>query len=559
MREFNVKHIFGISGGSILPIYDALYDVDDIKLFTFKHEQGAIHAADAYARVSKKPGIVMVTSGPGATNIVTGIANAYMDSSPVIAITGQVPTTIFGRDGFQETDIIGVTFPITKFSYMVKNPNELPSAFRTAYKVAINDRPGPVLLDIPRDIQLAYYTGDEDISKKVKLKPLPELNLQEIEKAIDILINSDRPVILVGGGVYWSGAWNEVIRLAEILNAPIVSTFPGKNSIPNNHGLYMGPAGMHGRLEADAALVNADVVLALGTRFSDRTVGRFSEMNQKKVIHIDIDSSEINKNVKTLVGIVSDVKVALNEIIKRLPNSVKNNEKFLNWLKSIRKKYEDNLERLSVEMQFAPWKVLKIIRNSVPVNTITTTGVGSHQMWCELHWDVFVPGTFITSAGLGTMGFGLPAAIGAKIAAPDRPVVLIDGDASFQMTMNNLSLIRDYNLPIIIVIFDNRALMLVKQWQMFMYSKRVIETEFTERPDFIKIANAYDIEAYKPDNYEAIEMLIRRAIRTNEPVLIDITLDREKDYVLPWVKPGDWLTNVLKPKGMEEIDLIWKE
>jgi acetolactate synthase-1/2/3 large subunit len=559
MRELNVKHIFGIQGGSIMTIYDAFYNVDDIKLFTFKHEQGAMHAADAYARVLKKPGIVMVTSGPGATNLVTGLANAYMDSSPVIAITGQVATAILGRDGFQETDIMGVTFPITKFNYMVKNPNELPSAFRTAYKVAISGRPGPVLLDIPKDVQAAYYTKDEDLSKKIKLnKTLLNVNLQEIEKVINILLNAERPVLLVGGGVYWSGAWNEVITLAEILNAPIVSTFPGKNSIPNNHALYMGPAGMHGRLEADAALANADVVLALGTRFSDRTVGRFNEMNQKKVIHIDIDPSEINKNVKTAVGIVSDVKIALNEIIKRFPSVMKKNEKFLNWLKSIRKMYEDTLESLSHEMQFVPWKVLKVIRDSVPINTITTTGVGSHQMWCELHWDVYVPGTFITSAGLGTMGFGLPAAIGAKIAAPDRPVVLIDGDGSFQMTMNNLSLIRDYNLPIVIVIFDNRALMLVKQWQVFMYSKRIVETEFTGRPDFIKIADAYNIEGYKPANYDEIEKLIRRAIRTNEPLLIDVTLDREKDFVFPWVKPGDWLTNALQPRGME-VDLIWRE
>ncbi|MGB9729478.1 MAG: biosynthetic-type acetolactate synthase large subunit [Thermoprotei archaeon] len=559
IRELNVKHVFGIQGGSIMTIYDAFYNVDDVKLFTFKHEQGAIHAADAYARVLKRPGVVMVTSGPGATNLVTGLANAYMDSSPVIAITGQVSTAILGRDGFQETDIMGVTFPITKFNYMVKHPNELPSAFRVAHKVAMSGRPGPVLIDVPKDVQAATYTADEDVSVKVRLDKfvLPRPRSLDVKKAVEILLGAERPVILVGGGVYWSGAWNEVIKIAEILMAPIVSTFPGKNSVPNGHALYVGPAGMHGRLEADAALANADVILALGTRFSDRTVGRFNEMNEKKIIHIDIDSSEINKNVKSTIGVVSDVKVVLNEMLKIFPNVVKKNERFLNWLFSIRKSYENTLELLSNGMKFAPWKVLKTIRNSMPADSVTVTGVGSHQMWCELHWDVYVPGTFITSAGLGTMGFGLPAALGAKIAVKDNPVLLVDGDGSFQMTMNNLSLIRDYNLPIVIVIFDNRALMLVKQWQIYMYSKRIVETEFSQRPDFIKLVNAYDIEGYRPDSYNDIERIVKWALRNNEPVLIDVPIDREKDIVLPWVKPGDWLTSAIPPDGMK-VDLTWR-
>jgi acetolactate synthase-1/2/3 large subunit len=541
-----------------MTVYDAFYGMDDVKLFTFKHEQAAIHAADAYARVLKKPGVVMVTSGPGATNLVTGLANAYMDSSPLVAVTGQVSTEILGRDGFQETDIIGVTFPITKFNYMVKSAGEIPSAFRLAYNVAMAGRPGPVLIDIPKDLQNADFIEDKDIGKKInidKLYPL-EPNLEEVLRAVEILLNSERPVILVGGGVYWSGAWNEVIEIAEFLNAPIVSTFPGKNSLPNDHSLYFGPAGMHGRVEADAALANADVVLALGTRFSDRTVGRFREMNEKTVIHIDVDPSEINKNVKAKVGIVADVKKALQLMIKFLPRTAKKNEKFLEWLRSIKRSYEELIEKRSEEFKFAPWKVLKILRNALPADCITTTGVGAHQMWCELHWEVQIPGTFITSAGLGTMGFGLPAALGAKIAAKDKPVLLIDGDGSFQMTMNNLSLVRDYNLPIIMVIFDNRALMIVKQWQIYMYSRRIIETEFSHIPDFLKIANAYEIEGYRPDSYEDIERLVKWSLRNNEPILLDITLDREKDIVLPWVKPGSWLTEVIMPEGMN-TSIIW--
>ncbi|PWV36632.1 MAG: biosynthetic-type acetolactate synthase large subunit [Desulfurococcaceae archaeon] len=566
MKNLGVRHVFGIPGGSIMPVYDALYDAEDIKHYLFKHEQGAIHAADAYGRITKKPGVVLVTSGPGATNLVTGLANAYMDSSPLVAISGQVATPILGRDGFQETDIIGVTFPITKLNMQVRSPDDVVSAFTTGYIVSTEGRPGPVLIDIPRDVLLGS-TGSIEPIPKIHPKTFGgEPSREEILKALRLLLNAERPVILVGGGVCWSGAWDDVITLAEILWAPIVSTFPGKNCVPNDHPLYLGPSGMHGRLEADAALANADVVLAVGTRFSDRTVGRFKEMNMKTIIHIDIDPSEIGKNVRTEVGIVSDAKKALKAMLRELPSAIQEEynrqhsgrRSFIAWLKEIRRKYEEHIEaRVGSMKPFAPWKVLKVLRRTVPPSTIVTTGVGSHQMWCELHWDVYIPGTFITSAGLGTMGFGLPAALGAKIAASNRPVMLIDGDGSFQMTMNNLSLVRDYGLPIIAVIFDNRALMLVKQWQIYMYSRRVIATEFTKNPDFVKIAEAYGIEGYRPSSYEEIESIVRRALRTDEPVIIDIELDNEKDIVLPWVKPGEWLTNAVPPEGLE-VDLVWR-
>ncbi|MEM1610631.1 MAG: biosynthetic-type acetolactate synthase large subunit [Sulfolobales archaeon] len=567
MRRLGVKHIFGIPGGSIMPLYDALYDAEDIKHFLFKHEQGAIHAADAYARITKKPGVVLATSGPGATNLVTGLANAYMDSSPVVAITGQVATSILGRDGFQETDIVGVTFPITKLNIQVRSPEDVVSAFVTGYIVSTEGRPGPVLIDIPRDVQLGMVIDNPN--PRLKIKPRasnPEPNREDILRALKILVRAERPAMLTGGGVCWSGAWDEAISLAEILWMPIVSTFPGKNCVPNDHPLYMGPAGMHGRLEADAALANADVVLAVGTRFSDRTVGRFKEMNAKTIIHIDIDPSEIGKNVRTEIGIVSDAKKALKEMLRLLPEilaseaqkPIDGKRSFIAWLRDIRRKYEDHMARKADEIKpFAPWKVLKILRRALPPSSIITTGVGSHQMWCELHWDVYVPGTFITSAGLGTMGFGLPAAIGAKIAARNRPVAVIDGDGSFQMTMNNLSLIRDYDLPVIAVIFDNRALMLVKQWQIYMYSRRVIASEFSNIPDFIKIGEAYGIDGYKPSTYDEIESIVRRYVRNDEPVIIDVTLDSEKDIVLPWVKPGEWLTNAIPPEGLE-VDLIWR-
>lgn len=550
-----------------MPIYDALYDAEGIKHFLFKHEQGAIHAADAYARVSRRPGVVLATSGPGATNLVTGLANAYMDSVPVVAITGQVPTSILGRDGFQETDIVGVSLPITKLSVQVRSPGEAAETFAQAYRASLEGRPGPVLIDIPRDVQLAPAGDGGRAAVKIVAKTFSgEPDEGGIAEAAKILASAERPVMLVGGGVCWSAAWEEAVEVAETLYMPIVSTFPGKNCVPNDHPLYMGPSGMHGRLEADAALANADAVLAVGTRFSDRTVGRFREVNEKIIIHIDIDPSEIGKNVRTRVGIVSDARRGLRALSKALRILVEGGggakiagrTGYIAWLREIRRRYEEHVERLSSKMQpFAPWKILKVLRHSVPPSSIVTTGVGSHQMWCELHWDVMIPGTFITSAGLGAMGFGLPAALGAKIAARNRPVLLIDGDGSFQMTMNNLSLVRDYDLPVVITIFDNRALMLVKQWQVYMYSRRIIATEFSGIPDFVKIAEAYGIEGHRPSSYAEIERIVRRAVRNDEPVLLDLSIDRERDIVLPWVKPGDWLLDAVKPEGLE-VDLVWR-
>lgn len=542
-------------------LFDALA-LEDFEIYMFRHEQGAAHAADAYGRVKRRPGIVLATSGPGATNLVTGIANAYFDSAPMLAITGQVPTSVFGRDAFQETDIVGVTAPITKFNYQIRKPGEVGPVLRTAYRLSYEGRPGPVLVDFPRDVQLARYTCVEepmylpiDFSKY----RLPEPDIEAVRKAARLLAMALRPVILVGNGVYWSGAWPQVLRLAEILQAPIVTTLPGKNAVPADHRLVMGPAGMHGRLEADAALANADVVLAVGTRFSDRTVGRFSpEMRRMKVIHIDSDPSELGKNVESTIGIVADAKTALDALLREIPSVARRDSKFLEWLNYIRRRYEDAMERWSRRMKkFAPWKVLKAVREVAPRDTITVTGVGSHQMWAEQHWDVYVPGSWITSAGLGTMGFCVPAALGAKIAARDRPVLCIDGDGSFQMTMNNLALVRDYNLPITVLIFDNRALMLVKHWQIFFYDRRIVATEYSSRPDFAKIAEAYDIEAVRPVDLKEVQKWVSWSIRNNEPIIVVIEVDNEEDLVLPWVKPGEWLANAVKPPTLEDLDLTY--
>ncbi|MEM4581073.1 MAG: biosynthetic-type acetolactate synthase large subunit [Candidatus Korarchaeum sp.] len=551
--------MMGVIGGSIIPLYDAIYRSRSIEVFMFRHEQGAVHAADAYGRLTGKPGVVLTTSGPGATNIVTGLANAYMDSSPLLAITGQVPTEVFGRDAFQEADILSMAAPVTKFVYQVRDPGEAVPAVDLAYRISIAGRPGPTLVDLPRDVQVAEASGFKaipmDPSKYLPPPPDPE----RVREACRLILRAERPVILVGGGVRISGAQEEVLALAELLKVPIVTTLMGKSSVPSDHPLVMGVAGMHGRPEANAALANADLLLALGTRFSDRTVGRFGEVSRKVVVHVDLDPSELGKNVRASVPILGDVKEVLRAMIGLLSRvEIFRDEKYLSWLKEIRREFERSLEDWAKSFKgIVPWLALRTLRKVMPANSITVTGVGSHQMWTELHWDVLVPGTFITSAGLGTMGFGIPASLGAKTAARDRRVLCVDGDGSFQMTFSNLALVREYSLPFIEVIFDNRALMLVKHWQRFLYGGRIIATEFRRPPNLERIAQAYDIEYSRPESYEELASKVEWAVRNDEPLIVDLLIDSESDIVLPWVQPGKWLTEAMLPPRME-VSLEWR-
>ncbi len=559
MIECGVRYVFGIPGGAILPVYDALYDYkDDITVVLFRHEQGAIHAADGYARVARRPGVTIVTSGPGATNLFTGLANAYMDSSPVVAITGQVPLAMFGKDAFQETDMVGSTLPVTKFNIMLRDPRKAASAFKVAYRVAMHGRPGPVLIDFPRDVQTGIVDQDEELHVPGLLREIPPPATAKIRLAVKMLIEAERPVILVGGGVYWSGASDLVIRLAEMLDAPIVTTLPGKNAVPEDHPLVMGVAGMHGRPEANAALANSDVVLALGTRFSDRTICNYNEFRKgRKIIHVDVDPGEIGKNIKPDIGIVGDVRQVVEQMIKLIPEGMRRSRKFTEWLHDIRRKFEDYMSTQDVKIGFAPWKVLKALREILPPETVVVTGVGQHQMWCEIYWKVLRPGTFITSAGLGTMGFGLPAAIGAKFAAPDRPVVLIDGDGSFLMTCQNLAVVREWNLGIVTIIFDNRALGMVRQWQRYIFNNKVIAVDFERNPDFVKLAEAFDIEAIRPGSYDELKLAVMRAVRNNTPLVVDLPINKDEEVVKPWVIPGKWLTDTILP-GDLKIDLTYR-
>ncbi|NPA23796.1 MAG: biosynthetic-type acetolactate synthase large subunit [Crenarchaeota archaeon] len=550
MIETGVDVVFGIPGGAILPVYDALYDAQDrIKIVLFRHEQGAIHAADSYARVMRRPGVTIVTSGPGATNLFTGLANAYMDSSPVVAVTGQVPLAMFGKDAFQETDMVGSTFTVTKFNIVVRDPNKVRSIFKIAYRIAIHGRPGPVLIDFPRDAQTGKVDREEEFYIPGIFKPIPRPDPSKIAQAAKMLVEAERPVILVGGGVYWSGAWDLVLKVAEMLMAPVVTTLPGKNAVPSTHPLVMGVAGMHGRPEANAALANADVVLALGTRFSDRTICNYSEFRKgRRIIHVDIDPGELGKNIKPDIAIAGDVRECLQMLIKYIPEALKRDEEFVRWLKEIRRKFEDYMSKYGNDVPgLVPWRVLKTLREVLPPDAVVTTGVGAHQMWSEIHWQVIEPGTFVTSAGLGTMGFGLPAAIGAKFARPNRPVLDIDGDGSFLMTCQNLCVVREWNLDIIVTIFNNSALQMVRQWQRVMYSGRIIAVDFHRNPDFVKLAEAFGIEGARPETYADLKIAVERAIRRREPIVIDVTIDKEFEMVKPWVLPGKWLTEIMLP------------
>jgi len=547
MEREGLLTVFGIPGSANLGLYEKIPD-HKVNVILMRHEQGAAHAADAYGRVKRHtPGVAFATSGPGATNLVTGLANAYMDSAPMIAITGQVPTAVMGRDAFQETDVVGVTMPITKHSFLVRDPEQITWAVRAAKMISVTNRPGPVLIDIPRDFWKVdvdfYWPSDEELLKEWipgydpnPPKPSPDL----IMKAAKMLVKAENPVILAGGGVWWSGATPELLKLAEVLMAPIVTTLMGKNAVPADHPLVLGNAGMHGRPEANYALYNADVVLAVGTRFSDRTVGNFEEFRKgKKIIHIDIDKSEIGKNIDPDVGIVGDAKEALkimvNYIVDEL-NFRRNGE--IPLIKKAKEFGEQAWEILLRERGrgLKPWKVLKIVREELPRDAIVTTGVGGHQMWAALHFPVYKPGTYLTSGGLGTMGYGFPAAIGAKAAAPDKPVLDIDGDGSFLMTSQNLATVKQYNLNVGVLVFDNGSLQLIRQWQDLFFGQRRVGENLAYLPDFVKLANSFGIEGVRPESYEEMRKAIRR-VAQGEALVIDYIVDPDI-MVLPMIAPG---------------------
>ncbi|MEM1584046.1 MAG: biosynthetic-type acetolactate synthase large subunit [Nitrososphaerota archaeon] len=551
LRKLKIEVIFGIPGGAIMPVYDELRD-SGIRHILARHEQHAAHMADGYARAIKKPGVCMATSGPGSTNLITGIANAYMDSSPVVAFTGQVTMSAMGRGAFQETDMVGLTTPITKWSYQVRSVREIPSVVETAFRVAISGRPGPVVVDLPRDIQVG--SGKIDLEKNSVLAKIvnpPPPDPLVVKQIVKELLQSERPVILAGGGVKWARAEKLLLQLAETLLIPVATTFMGKGVIPEIHPLSLRCVGMHGNPVAHEALMNSDLILIVGARLSDRTTCKVDEFGQQaKIIHIDVDAAEIGKNKEVHIGLVASADQAIEAILDALPKILEKEKKnrWVEKIENIRSKWSEIIGDDGVIGRSEVAKLFKILRQATPPNTIVTTEVGQNQMWSSLFWTILEPDTFISSGGLGTMGFGLPAAIGAKVARPECPVIDIAGDGSFLMNENNLAVVATENIPVIVIVLDNRMLGMVAQWQRIFYNKRYMAVQFADTPDFVKLAEAYGVEGVRAESPEELGRAVSNAIRNNTPTVVDVPVDPEAD-VLPFVPPGRSFKDIIIPGG----------
>lgn len=545
LERQGVKHVFGILGGAILPVYDELCRHPKIRHILARHEQGAAHAADGYARALGRPGVCFATSGPGATNLVTGIANAYMDSSPVIAITGQVPSNgvntsyTIGKDAFQEADIIGITTPITKYNHQVRSAAEIPQAVNAAFYIATTGRPGPVLIDVPKNVQAEIaevsFNGKVDIRG---YRPASTPHPLQIRKATELLAEAERPVILAGGGVITANATDELLTVAELLLAPVATTFMGKGSFPEIHPLSIGNIGMHGNPLANRLLLEADVLLAVGTRFADRATGNLDKFcPEAKKIHIDIDAAEIGKNIEVDLPIVADAKQALSAIYERLIQQAKKktDSPWLQRVKEARKLLNPPEKGEATELK--PKPLLQTLRKLLPEDAIATTEVGQNQMWAALYFKTLKPRTFISSGGLGTMGFGFPAAIGAKTACPNRHVVDIAGDGSFIMTEQELACSVIEDIPVTVIVLNNGVLGMVAQWQRMFYKKRYMAVKLGKSPDFVKLAEAYGAQGFHVQSIPEFEKAVKQALKNTVTTVIDVPINSEED-VVPMVPPG---------------------
>ncbi len=540
MRE-KVEHVFGLPGGAVLPLFDALYDAK-FKFILVRHEQGAAHMAEGYARSTGKPGVVVVTSGPGATNTVTGIADAYMDSIPMVVITGQVKSFLIGNDAFQEADMTGITRPITKHNYLVKDANDLPRVIKEAFYLATHGRPGPVLIDLPSDVTLQNIDFEYPDAVNIRgFKPTLQGHPGQIKKVAKLIHEAKRPVIYSGGGVIISNAAKELLQFVEKTNAPCTNTLMGLGGIPGTHPLYMGMLGMHGTVYANRAVFECDLLIAIGARFDDRVTGDTNKFAPRaKVVHIDIDPSAISKNVKVDVPIVGDVKQVLEELNKIVqPGDTQAwVAQVEQWKKENPLRYTD--EPGAIRPQYVVQKLCEILGS----DAIVCTDVGQHQMWAAQYYKVNGPNQFITSGGLGTMGFGFPAAIGAQVANPDKTVVCISGDGSVQMNIQELATAMNNKLPIKLAIINNRFLGMVRQWQEAFYNHRYSNTDLVGNPDFVKLAEAYGAAGMRIDKKEDVEKAIQWSKTiTDRPCVLDFTVTREEN-VYPMIPAG---------KSFEEI------
>jgi acetolactate synthase-1/2/3 large subunit len=537
--------VFGYPGGQVLPLYDMIYD-SDLKHILVRHEQSAAHAADGFARASGKVGVCISTSGPGATNLVTGISTAHMDSSPVIAITGQVPRHLIGNDAFQEVDMLGIAMPITKHAFQPKNADEIPLILNSSFKIALTGRPGPVVIDVPKDVQEEELNSYSDgFVDKPGYHPTTKGNPKQIKKASKLITNSSKPIILAGGGVISSNASKELKTFSKLIKAPVTTTLLGKGCFPEDDEASLGMLGMHGRKVANLSVDESDCLIAIGCRFSDRATGKPDDFARNaKIIHIDIDPTEIGKIIEVDVPIVGDAKNVLNSLIDSIKSLNNTNLKSKQWYKDSITFKNSCIPRVSYgDVPYKPQQVIKEIANSIDSESIITTDVGQHQMWAAHFLNTSKPRKFISSGGLGTMGFGFPSSIGAKVAMPDQDVICVTGDGGFLMVCQDLATVREYDIPVTICLFDNRKLGMVYQWQNLFYGKRLSHTDLGQTPDFVALAESFGINAIQITKPGEVEENLKSAIKDGEPILLDIVID--KSEVLPMVPPGCGITEIV--------------
>ena len=552
LEEQNVDTIFGFPGGAVIDLYDDLYDSKTIKHILVRHEQAAVHAADAFARVRGEVGVALVTSGPGATNTVTGIASAYCDSIPIVVFCGQVPTGLIGNDAFQEVDIVGITRPCTKHNYLVKDPKELVATIREAFHIARTGRPGPVLVDLPKDVMAAKvdFTEPKPVNMRT-YKPTYEPHPGQVEKACKTIFKAKKPVFYVGGGVIAANAWDELTELARSLDIPVTMTLMGLGGFPGTDSLSMGMLGMHGTYYSNMAVANCDVLIAVGARFDDRVTGKISAFApHAKIIHIDIDPTSISKNVKVDIPIVADCKhalAAMNDYIKRNDSfdTAAEKEKHVPWLEQIKVwKNEHPLGYVEETDVIKPQFVVQKLHELTGGDAIITTEVGQNQMWAAQFYHFNHPRHFMTSGGLGVMGYGFPAAIGAQLAAPDKVVIDVAGDGSIQMNIQELATARHNKLPVKIAILNNSFLGMVRQWQELFYDKKYSSTPLETAPDFVLLAEAYGAVGLRATKPSEVEPVIKEALATDNTVIMDFVISREEG-VYPMVPAGKATTEML--------------
>ncbi len=542
LRRESVEVIFGYPGGALLPIYDVLYDVKDIRHVLVRHEQGAAHAADGYARASGKAGVCLATSGPGGTNLVTGIATAYMDSVPIVAITGQVPTFAIGRDAFQEADITGITMPITKHNYLVTKAESIPEVIREAFHIATTGRPGPVLIDFPRDMQTAELEFEWPETTELRgYRPVKTGHVKMIERAAKLIDGAERPLVYAGGGVNSGDAQAELVALAERADMPVTTTLLAKGSFPENHELYLGMPGMHGTAYANYGLHEADVIVAVGTRFDDRVTGKLDMFGRNaEFIHIDIDPAEIGKNVRPALPIVGDAKIVLGALAKKVSR-----ERHPEWRKTIeewKKQYPMGWKGDGLKPQMVVQEIYKATKGKA----VIVTEVGQNQMWAAQWYPCTETHQFLTSGGLGTMGYGLPAAIGAQVARPDRVVWNIAGDGSIQMNIQEMATAVADKIPVKIAVLNNGYLGMVRQWQTLFFKNRLSYTDIAVgTPDFVKLAEAYGAVGLRVTKESEVKAAIKKAMSVKDkPCLIDFRVTRDEN-VMPMVPAGGTVDDML--------------